>query len=163
MDARSAVSPRHSVTHAVGDLAVPPGPGIPRGILIPAAELIERFSRSSGPGGQSVNTTDSRVELLFDVSGSAALTELQRQRALAALQDRLHDGVLSIAASEHRSQHLNRIAARGRLTNYLRDALAPPPPMRRATRPSRAARQRRLESKHHRAEIKAGRGRIQPR
>jgi ribosome-associated protein len=151
------------VTHAVGDLVVPAGPGIPGGLLIPAAELTERFSRSSGPGGQSVNTTDSRVELVYDVSRSQALSDRQRARALEALAGRLVDGVISISAAEHRSQHLNRIAARARLVNYLRDALAPPPPTRRPTRPSRAARQRRLETKRHRAEIKAGRGRIQPR
>jgi ribosome-associated protein len=103
------------------------------------------------------------VELVFDVAGTAAVTEPQRSRLLEALADRLNDGLLSIAASEHRSQHQNRIAARARLANYVRDALAPPPPSRRPTRPSRAARQRRLDTKHHRAEIKAGRGRIQPR
>jgi ribosome-associated protein len=129
-------------------------------LVVPAAELPERFSRSSGPGGQSVNTSDSRVELRYDIAQSAVLTDLQRARALGQLAPRLVEGVLSVTASEHRSQLQNRIAARARLANYLREALAPPPPPRRATKPSRAARQRRLDSKKHRAEIKAGRARV---
>ncbi len=145
---------------ASGDLVLPPGRGLPAGLTIPAAELVERFSRSSGPGGQGVNTTDSRVELRFDVGRSSALTELQRHRVLAQLAPRLVDGVLSIAASEHRSQLQNRIAARARLTHYLREALAPPAPPRRATRPSRGARQRRLDVKKQRGQIKAGRARV---
>jgi ribosome-associated protein len=145
---------------AAGDLVVPAGPGIPDGLRIPAAELDERFSRSSGPGGQSVNTTDSRVELRFDVSRTSALSDRQRSRALQSFGDRLTDGVLSIAASEHRSQLQNRAAARARLIRYLRDALAPPPPPRRTTRPTRAARQRRLDVKKQRGELKAGRGRV---
>ena len=128
--------------------------------MIPAAELVERFSRSSGPGGQSVNTSDSRVELRFDVGHSLVLTDLQRARALDHLAPRLVDGILAVTASEHRSQLQNRIAARARLANYLREALAPPPPPRRATKPSRAARQRRLDAKKHRAEIKTGRARV---
>ncbi|MGX7678108.1 alternative ribosome rescue aminoacyl-tRNA hydrolase ArfB [Jatrophihabitans sp. DSM 45814] len=133
---------------------------MPTGLVIPAAELVERFSRSSGPGGQSVNTTDSRVELRFDVAGSAAFSDLQRARALHGLSERLTDGVLNIFASEQRSQLQNRLAARARLINYLRDALAPPPPTRRPTRPSRGARQRRLDGKKRRAVVKAGRGRV---
>jgi ribosome-associated protein len=148
-------------TSTSGDLVVPAGRGLPAGLTVPAGELVERFSRSSGPGGQSVNTTDSRVELRFDVARSAAFTDLQRSRALEALADRLgEDGVLSIAASEHRSQLQNRVAARARLVNYLRDALEPASPVRRATRPSRGARQRRLDTKRQRAIVKAGRGRV---
>jgi ribosome-associated protein len=148
-------------TSPSGDLVVPAGRGLPAGLTVPAAELVERFSRSSGPGGQSVNTTDSRVELRFDVARSAAFTDLQRSRALEALAGRLsEDGVLSIAASEHRSQLQNRIAARARLVNYLQDALEPASPVRRATRPSRGARQRRLDTKRQRAIVKAGRGRV---
>jgi ribosome-associated protein len=142
------------------DLILAPAPGLRGGLVIPAAELGERFSRSSGPGGQSVNTSDSRVELRFDVARSVALTDLQRARALEQLAARLVDGVLTVAASEHRSQLQNRVAARARLAGYLRDALAPPSAPRRATKPSRAARQRRLDSKKHRAEIKAGRARV---
>jgi ribosome-associated protein len=139
---------------------LPTGPGLRNGLVIPAAELVERFSRSSGPGGQSVNTSDSRVELRFDVGHSLALTDLLRARALDNLAPRLVDGILAVTASEHRSQLQNRIAARARLANYLREALAPPPPPRRATKPSRAARQRRLDAKKHRAEIKTGRARV---
>ncbi|MBE7189201.1 MAG: hypothetical protein INR67_13015, partial [Jatrophihabitans endophyticus] len=97
-----------------------PQRGLPAGLTVPAAELIERFSRSSGPGGQSVNTTDSRVELRWDVASSRALTEPQRERLLVALAGRLVGGVITVAASEHRSQLLNRTAARARLANYLR-------------------------------------------
>jgi len=145
-----------------GDLAVPPGRGLPAGLLIPASELIERFSRSSGPGGQGVNTSDSRVELSFDLAHSAALTEQQRSRATAALAGRLVGGVLTVVASEHRAQLLNRQAARTRLARYLTEALAPPAPPRRATKPSRAARQRRLDGKKQRSQLKAGRGTIRP-
>ena len=133
---------------------------MPNGLTIPAAELVERFSRSSGPGGQGVNTTDSRVELSFDVRSSTAFTEQQRARALDRLAGRLVDGVLRITASEHRSQLTNRTAARARLAYQLSQALAPAPPARRATAPSRAARQRRLDLKRQRGKIKAGRGRV---
>jgi ribosome-associated protein len=139
-----------------------PGRGIPRGLTVPAAELSERFSRSSGPGGQSVNTTDSKVELRFDVLRSAALSDEQRARVLTVLAGRLSDGVLSIQASEQRSQLQNRIAARARLSNYLREALLPPSPARHPTRPSRAARQRRLDAKKRRGQLKSGRGRQLP-
>ena len=125
------------------DLHVPAGPGLPEGLVVPAAELVERFSRSPGPGGQSVNTSDSRVELDYDVATSSALTDTQRARALR----RWPEGRVSIAASEHRSQHRNRVAARERLAELLREALAPPPPPRRATRPSRGAKERRLKAK----------------
>ena len=107
---------------------MPAGPGLPDGLVIPAAELVERFSRSSGPGGQSVNTTDSRVELEYDVASSAALTDAQRARALRNLGPRLIDGRLVVDASEHRSQHRNRVAARERLADLLRTALAPAAP-----------------------------------
>jgi ribosome-associated protein len=129
-------------------------------VTIPASELLERFSRSSGPGGQSVNTTDSRVELRLDIAGSVAFTEVQRERLLQALAGRLSGGVLTIIASEHRSQWQNRTAARERLVDHLRTGLQPPPASRRATRPSRAARQRRLDHKKQRGAIKSGRGRV---
>jgi len=86
-----------------------------RSIVIPEHELRWRFSHSSGPGGQSVNTTDSRVELSFDVANSTALGPIQRARALQRLSRRLVDGVLTISASEHRSKYRNREAARERL------------------------------------------------
>ena len=139
---------------------MPAGPGIRDGLLIPAGELAERFSRSSGPGGQGVNTTDSRVELSFDVGRSVAFTEQQRTRALTQLAPRLVDGVLRIIASEQRSQLQNRAVARARLVHYLSQALAPPPPPRRAVKPSRAARQRRLDIKRQRGQVKAGRARV---
>jgi ribosome-associated protein len=148
------------VTTPGRDLTVSPGPGLPSGLVIPAAELVERFSRSSGPGGQSVNTADSRVELEYDVAASTVLSQTQRTRALANLASRLVEGKLVIDASEHRSQHRNRVAARERLADLLRTALAPPPPPRRPTRPSRRARQRRLDAKRQRGETKALRGRV---
>lgn len=138
-----------------GDLHVPSGPGLPQGLVVPATELVERFSRSPGPGGQSVNTTDSRVELEWDVR-SSSLTDTQRQRAL----ERWPSGVVVIAASEHRSQHRNRVAARERLADLLREALAPPPPPRRATRPTRGSKERRLKEKKARGRTKALRGRV---
>jgi len=141
------------------DLVIRPARGIPGGLVVPAAELVERFSRSSGPGGQSVNTTDSRVELRWDAAGSAVLTEAQRARLLDALSARLVDGEVVITASEHRSQLLNRDAARTRLAHLITEALAPPAPARRATRPSRSARARRVEGKKRRGEVKAMRRR----
>ncbi|HEY3689591.1 MAG TPA: alternative ribosome rescue aminoacyl-tRNA hydrolase ArfB [Pseudonocardiaceae bacterium] len=123
-------------------------------MLIPERELGWRFSRSGGPGGQGVNTTDSRVELLFDVAASTTLTEQQRARVLQRLSNRLVDGVLTVVASEYRSQLRNREAARARLAAMLRAALAPDPPARRPTRPSRAARERRLADKRRRMLIK---------
>lgn len=144
----------------VRDLNVQPGPGIPDGLVLPQTELFETFSRSSGPGGQSVNTTDSRVQLAFDVRTSPALTEPQRRRALRNLEARLVAGQLIVAASEHRSQHRNRLAARERLAVLLREALAPPPPPRRATRPTRGSQQRRLAAKKRRGNTKLLRGRV---
>ncbi|MBB4677792.1 alternative ribosome rescue aminoacyl-tRNA hydrolase ArfB [Crossiella cryophila] len=126
-------------------------------LVIPGAELSERFSRSSGPGGQGVNTADSRVELSFDVAGSRVLAEHVRRRALARLAARLVDGVVTIAASEYRTQLANRKAARERLASLLRDAVLPPAPPRRATKPSRGARERRLTAKHQRGALKKDR------
>jgi ribosome-associated protein len=123
-------------------------------LLIPAAELHERFSRSSGPGGQSVNTADSRVELSFDVEHSSVLPEWARARALERLAGRLTGGVLTVAASEQRSQLANRQGARARLAALLRDAIAPPQRPRVPTRPGRAANERRLAAKRNRASVK---------
>ena len=133
---------------------------MPRGLTVPDAELVERFSRSPGPGGQSVNTADSRVELGYDVAHSPSLSEAQRRRALRNLAARLVDGALVVTASEHRSQHRNRVAARERMADLLRDALAPPPPARRPTRPTRASQRRRVEAKRRRGETKSLRGRV---
>ncbi len=126
-------------------------------VVIPAAELRWRFSRASGPGGQGVNTTDSRVELVFDLAASGALSEPLRRRALARLQGRLMGGELVVVAAEHRSQWRNRQAARQRLADLLAMALAPPPPPRRPTRPTRASQRRRLEIKRQRGSLKADR------
>ena len=128
-----------------GDLRLSPR------LVIPAAELRWRFSRSSGPGGQHVNTTDSRVELLFDLQATTMLSPALRQRALAALEPRLVEGCLVIAASEHRSQWQNRVAAQRRLVELLQEALKPPPPPRRPTRPTRGSVQRRLQAKKQRS------------
>ena len=131
-------------------------------LVIPASELHERFSRSSGPGGQSVNTADSRVELSFDVERSAALPGWARARITERLAGRLAGGVLTVVASEQRSQLANRQGARARLAALLRDAVAPPQRPRVPTRPGRAANERRLEGKRQRSAVKRGR-RVDPR
>src|ERR1019366_4784088 len=146
-----------------GDLVLAPGPGFRSGFVVPAAELLERFSRSSGPGGQGVNTTDSRVELRWQILESPALARLsptQRLRVESALGDRLVSGEFIIVASEHRSQRQNRVAARNRLADALRQALLPPSPPRRATRPTRGSQRRRLEDKRQRGSTKSGRGQV---
>jgi ribosome-associated protein len=125
-----------------------------RGRTIPPDELSWRFSRSPGPGGQSVNTTESRVELSYDLAASAALPAALKERALRALQGRMPGGVVTVTASEHRSQLRNREAAAARMSDLLTEATAPPPKPRRPTRPSRAARERRLADKQRRSEIK---------
>ncbi|GAA2032024.1 alternative ribosome rescue aminoacyl-tRNA hydrolase ArfB [Terrabacter terrae] len=145
-----------------GDLVLAPSPGLRHGVVIPAAELVERFSRSSGPGGQGVNTTDSRVELVFEPGTSDALTAAQRDRLAAALAPRLVGGRVTVVASEFRSQLRNRAAARERLADLLREGLAPPPAPRRATKPTRGSKERRIEGKKRRAQVKSGRGRIRP-
>jgi ribosome-associated protein len=128
-------------------------------LVIPDAELSERFSRSSGPGGQSVNTADSRVELSFDIGRSAVLPEWARTRALERLASRLSGGVLTVAASEQRSQLANRQAARERLAALMRAAVAPPARPRVATKPSRRANERRLTAKRNRGDLKQSRAR----
>ncbi|GAA5150947.1 alternative ribosome rescue aminoacyl-tRNA hydrolase ArfB [Nocardioides marinquilinus] len=125
------------------------------GLVVTDAELVERFSRSSGPGGQSVNTTDSRVELELDVLASTAFTDAQRARIVG----RLGTPVV-VVASEHRSQHRNRVAARERLADRLRAALEPPSPPRRATKPTRGSQRRRLDAKKQRGRTKSLRGRV---
>ena len=127
---------------------------VSRSILIPERELNWRFSRSSGPGGQSVNTADSRVELSLDVANTTALGPVQRARALERLAGRVVDGVLTVSAQEERSQLRNREIARKRLAEILAEAVAPPPPRRRPTRATRASMERRLAEKRRRAKIK---------
>ncbi|MFJ4676645.1 MULTISPECIES: alternative ribosome rescue aminoacyl-tRNA hydrolase ArfB [Kitasatospora] len=131
-------------------------------VVVPDAELVWRFSRSSGPGGQHVNTSDSRVELRWDLASSDALPAVWKERALERLASRLVDGVLVVRASEHRSQWRNREVAAARLAALLGEATAPPPKARRATKPSRGMVERRLETKRHRSGLKQGRGRIRP-
>ena len=127
---------------------------VTRSVLVPERELRWRFSRSSGPGGQSVNTADSRVELSLDLTRTTALGPVQRARVLERLSGRLVDGVLTVTASEHRSQLRNREAARERLAGILGAAVAPPAPRRRPTRAGRGAVERRLADKRKRAETK---------
>lgn len=142
----------------VDDLHVTPGPGAPEGLMIPATELIEKFTHASGPGGQGVNTTDSRVQLSLDLATTTALTDLQRERALNQLAPRLSGTTLTISAAEERSQRRNRVAARERLAALLREALTPPK-IRRPTRRTRGSQRRRLEAKRVRSQIKANRRR----
>ena len=128
-------------------------------LVLPDRELHWRFSRASGPGGQGVNTTDSRAELSFDLARSPSVPDHLRSRALARLGHRLVDGVLTIVAAEHRSQLRNRDAARERLAARLAAAVAPDPPARRPTRPTKGGQRRRLDAKTRRGRIKRMRGR----
>ena len=122
--------------------------------VVPAAALRWRFSRSSGPGGQGVNTADSRVELSVDVLDLPGLGEPQLRRLSERLANRLVDGVLTVVASEHRQQLRNRQAARDRLAAVLRAALAPPPAARRRTKPTRGSQERRIQAKKQRGQLK---------
>jgi ribosome-associated protein len=130
------------------DLVVTPA------LTIPAPELRWRFSRSGGPGGQGVNTTDSRVELAWEPGASAALSPAALERLTSRLAGRMSGRSLVVTASEFRSQLRNRQAARARLAALVREGIAPPAATRRPTRPSAAARRRRLEDKRRRSEIK---------
>jgi ribosome-associated protein len=136
-----------------------PGDDLPLtpAVTLPAAELGWRFSRSSGPGGQNVNTTDSRVELVFNLAASESLPPRLKERALARLEGRLVDGALVIVAREHRSQWQNRLAAQRRLVELLKAAMVPPPPPRRPTRPTRGSVERRLAAKKQRSSVKGQR------
>jgi ribosome-associated protein len=135
------------------DLEVGPG------LSIPESELQWRFSRSSGAGGQHVNTSDSRVQLTWDAAGSAALTEEQRTRVLERTTRRTAAGAITVTVSERRSQLRNREAALDALRELVRDALAPAGPSRRATRPTRGSERRRLASKQQRSATKQQRRR----
>jgi ribosome-associated protein len=127
---------------------------VSRSVVVPEKELRWRFSRSSGPGGQSVNTADSRVQLSLDLSTTTALGPVQRARALERLADRLVDGVLTVTAREERSQLRNREIALERLAAILGGAIAPPPRRRRPTKPSKKAIERRIAAKKRRAQMK---------
>lgn len=132
---------------------------VTRKLTIPAAELGWRFSRSSGPGGQHVNTSDSRAELTWDVTASKALTDEQRERLLDKLSGRLIDGTLTVSASEQRSQLRNRETALEKLGQILASVLAPDGPKRRPTKPTRGSQKRRLEAKGQRSQVKKNRQR----
>ncbi len=135
------------------------GPYVIRGsVSLPESELTWRFSRSSGPGGQHVNTSDSQAELRFDLARTEALPEVWKQRALERLAGRLVDGgVLVVRAAEHRSQWRNRERALVRMASLLAEATAPPPPQRRRKKVPRGVNERRLRQKKQRSEIKKGR------
>ncbi|MCL2552148.1 MAG: aminoacyl-tRNA hydrolase [Actinomycetia bacterium] len=126
-------------------------------VSVPEAELMWRFSRSSGPGGQHVNTTDTQVELRFDLAATESLPPVWKERALERLAGRLAGGVLTVRASEHRSQWRNREAAEARMAALLAQATAPPPKARRATRIPRGINERRLRVKKQRSETKRNR------
>ena len=128
-------------------------------LTIPASELGWRFSRSSGPGGQHVNTSDSRVELFWDVGSSAALSVSQRLMLLTRLERRLVVGVITVTASEQRSQLRNREIALAKLADLVAEGLAPEAPRRRATKPTRGSNRRRLAAKQQRAVTKQQRKR----
>ncbi|MGW2842079.1 alternative ribosome rescue aminoacyl-tRNA hydrolase ArfB [Streptomyces sp. NPDC001493] len=134
------------------------GPYVIRGaVSLPEAELMWRFSRSSGPGGQHVNTSDTQVELRFDLAATEALPEVWKERALERLAGRLTDGVVSVRASEHRSQWRNRETAAVRLAALLAEATAPPPAPRRKRKIPRGINERRLREKKQRSDTKRGR------
>ena len=143
------------------DLDVTPGPGAPQGLRVPAGELVEQFSRASGPGGQGVNTADTRVQLSLDLATTTALSDDQRERVLSRLAARLSGTVLTVTASEHRTQLRNRAAARRRLAELLREAVAPRT-ARRPTRPTRGSQRRRGEAKSRRSQLKQQRRRPRP-
>ncbi|WP_163163628.1 alternative ribosome rescue aminoacyl-tRNA hydrolase ArfB [Arthrobacter sp. Alg241-R88] len=129
------------------------------GLTIPASELDWRFSRSSGPGGQHVNTSDSRVELSWDVRESSALSDSQRLILLTRLGPHLIGGVVTVSASERRSQLRNREIALAKLADLVAGGLAPAAPGRRATKPTRGSDRRRLVAKKLRSTTKQQRKR----
>ncbi|BFP54260.1 alternative ribosome rescue aminoacyl-tRNA hydrolase ArfB [Streptomyces griseus] len=139
-------------------MGVMSGPYVIRGsVSLPEAELMWRFSRSSGPGGQHVNTSDSQVELRFDLAATDALPEVWKTRALERLAGRLVGGVVSVRASEHRSQWRNRETAAVRLAALLAEATAPPPKPRIKRKIPRGINERRLREKKQRGDTKRGR------
>jgi len=125
-------------------------------LSLPESEMTWRFSRSSGAGGQHVNTTDTRVELIWSLTDTTALSPAQKELASQRLSNRLVDGTIVVVSSQYRSQHRNREAARVRLEELVTRAIIPPTP-RRPTRPSRASTQRRIDSKKRRSALKQGR------
>jgi ribosome-associated protein len=127
-------------------------------VTIPSSELVYTTSRSSGPGGQHVNTADTRVQLRWNLGDTVALTEAQRARLERALAARLTEaGEILLASDKHRSQRRNREEVTQRLAALVREALVPPKP-RRKTKPTRASKERRLSDKKRRSDVKKGRG-----
>ena len=129
-------------------------------LTVPVAAMTWNFSRSSGPGGQGVNTADSRVELSVHLPSLTLWPEQVLSTALHRLAGRLNDGSLTVTASEYRQQIRNREAARARMAALLRAAVAPAGPVRRPTRPTAGSRRRRLDAKRRRSEIKQGRRQV---
>ena len=123
-------------------------------LVIPVSELQWRFSKASGPGGQNVNKTDSRVELIFDIKGSSVLIDFQKQRLMERYKNRLIRGCLKVVAAEERSQYQNRQYASMRMADLLREGLKPPPKPRKPTKPTRRSQQRRIDSKKQRGALK---------
>ncbi len=123
-------------------------------LVIPSNELKWRFSKSSGPGGQGVNKTDSRVELVFDIKRSSVFGPFQKKRLLDRLDSRCVNGCLNIVSSEERSQYQNRQLAMARLADLLQEGLQPPPKTRKATKPTRASQKRRVTAKKRRSALK---------
>jgi ribosome-associated protein len=144
-----------AVGRPIGDLHVSAA------VVIPAAELQWRFSRSSGPGGQNVNKVETAVELGFDLEGTGAIGPFQKQRLLERLGSRCVAGCLRVAVSEHRSQYQNRQLAMQRLGDLLRDGLKPPPKLRKPTKPTRGAVKRRVDAKKQKSQVKQARQRPQ--
>lgn len=125
-------------------------------LSLPESEMTWRFSRSSGAGGQHVNTTDTRVELIWSLTDTTVLSPAQKELAATRLSNRLVDGTITVVSSTYRSQHRNREAARVRLQELVSQAIVPPRP-RHKTRPSRASKERRRDAKKRRSSIKQGR------
>ncbi len=126
-------------------------------IIIPSSELQWRFSRSSGPGGQNVNTTDSRVELLFNIQASSSLGDFRKKQLLEKLSKKLARGWLRVVAAEERSQYLNKKSALVRMRNIIIEGLKSPPKPRAITKPTKASERRRIHKKKHRGEVKRNR------
>ena len=142
------------------DLWIAPAPGLDKGLHIHEGELPEHFSRSSGPGGQGVDTTSAKVELRYDIGATKAMTSEQRIQALEYLSPVLAQGELIIQAREHRSQWQNRLAARERLVEHLLEALSPLPPERRATTRTETSNEERIATKKEHGRTKVQRARV---
>lgn len=126
-------------------------------LVIPANEISWRFSRSSGSGGQNVNKTDSRVEIVFNVSESITLTPYQKHLILLQNEVKLNNDCICIAVQDKRTQYQNRQLALSRLASTLRELLKPPPKRRRQTLPTRSSQKRRVDLKKKRGELKKSR------